>query len=143
MIVVDLNLLLYATNEDALLHERARRWWEQLVSSGQPIGLAWTVVLGFLRLTTNHRVMPHPLAPDQAMAIIDDWFGQPSVRPLEPTARHWAIVKEILAPLGTAGNLTSDAHLAALAIEHGARLLSTDNDFARFAGLRWSNPLAA
>lgn len=142
MIVVDLNLLVYATNEDALLHERARRWWESLLSRGEAVGLAWTVVLGFLRLTTNHKVMPRPLAPEQAMAIIEDWFAQPSVRPLEPTERHWEILKEILTPLGTAGNLTSDAHLAALAIEHGARLFSTDNDFARFAGLRWLNPLS-
>ena len=142
MIVVDLNLLLYSTNADALPHDRARRWWEDLLSRGEDVGLAWTVVLGFLRLTTNPRVMPRPLAPEQAMAIIDDWFSQPAVRSLEPTVRHWAILKEILAPLGTAANLTSDAHLAALAIEHGARLHSADNDFARFAGLRWENPLS-
>ncbi|HEY0713513.1 MAG TPA: PIN domain-containing protein [Polyangia bacterium] len=85
--------------------------------------------------------MPNPLPPEQAMAIIDEWFALPSVRPLEPTEKDWGIVKEVLAPLGTAGNLTSDAHLAALAIERGARPFSTDNDFARFAGLRWENPL--
>jgi toxin-antitoxin system PIN domain toxin len=142
VIVVDLNLLIYATNEDAPMHEKARQWWESLLSAGEAVGLAWTVVLGFLRLTTNPRVLPRPLTPEQAIAVIDDWLAQPSVTTLEPTERHWEILKEVLSPLGTAGNLTSDAHLAALAIEHGARLFSTDNDFARFAGVRWINPLA-
>ena len=142
MIVVDLNLLVYATNEDALQHDSARRWWEGVLSRGESVGLAWVVVLGFLRLTTNPRVMPRPLTPEQAMGIIDSWLDQPAVQMLEATERHWEILKEILAPLGTAGNLTSDAHLASLAIEHGARLVSTDNDFARFSGLRWVNPLS-
>jgi toxin-antitoxin system PIN domain toxin len=140
--VVDLNLLIYAVNEDALQHERARRWWEAVLSGAETVGLAWSVILGFIRLTTNSRVMPRPLAPEQAFAVIDDWLGHPFVTAIEATERHWAIVKELLLPLGTAGNLTSDAHLAALAIEHGARLVSTDNDFSRFAGLRWMNPLA-
>ena len=142
MIVVDLNLLIYATNEDAVQHDLARRWWEGTLSRGESVGLAWIVVLGFLRLTTNPRVMPRPLTPEQAVAVVDDWLAQPSVELLQTTDRHWEIVKEILAPLGTAGNLTSDAHLASLAIEHGARLFSTDNDFGRFVGLRWVNPLA-
>jgi uncharacterized protein len=141
VIVVDLNLLIYATNEDALVHEQARRWWENLLSSGEAVGLAWTVLLGFMRLTTNPRVMPRSISPEDAIAVIDGWLAQPSVSPLEPTERHWEILKELLSPLGTAGNLTSDAHLAALAIEHGARLFSTDNDFARFPGVRWVNPL--
>lgn len=142
MIVVDLNILIYAVNADAPSHRQARRWWERTLSDGETVGLAWSVVLGFLRLTTNARVLPRPLTTEQAFAIIDDWFAQPSVQAVAPTDRHWAIVKEILAPLGAAGNLTSDAHLAGLAIEHGACLCSTDNDFARFAGLRWVNPLA-
>jgi uncharacterized protein len=142
VIVVDLNLLIYAVNEDALAHERARRWWERALSGAETVGLAWSVILGFIRLTTNPRVMPRPLTPEQAFAVIDDWLAQPIVTSVEATDRHWAILKELLEPLGTAGNLTSDAHLASLAIEHGARLFSTDNDFARFAGLRWLNPLA-
>jgi uncharacterized protein len=141
VIVVDLNLLIYAINEDALQHERARRWWETALSGGDRVGLAWSVILGFIRLTTNPRVMPRPLASEQALAVIDDWLAHPSVAAVEATTRHWAIVKELLLPLGSAGNLTTDAHLAALAIEHGARLCSTDNDFSRFAGLRWLNPL--
>jgi toxin-antitoxin system PIN domain toxin len=141
MIVVDLNLLLYAVNEDAIQHARARTWWEHCLSEGQSVGLAWSVILGFLRLTTNPRIMPRPLSPEDAFAVIDGWLDQPSVRTIEPTERHWPLLKELLAPLGSAGNLTSDAHLAALTIEHGAQLFSTDNDFARFAGLRWRNPL--
>lgn len=142
MIVVDLNILIYAVNADAMSHSQARRWWERALSEGETIGLAWSVVFGFLRLTTNARIMPRPLTPEQAFSIIDDWLAQPIVQTVAPTERHWAIVKELLAPLGAAGNLTSDAHLAGLAIEHGARLFSTDNDFARFAGLRWVNPLS-
>jgi uncharacterized protein len=141
VIVVDLNLLIYAINEDAVVHERARRWWERTLSGGEQVGLAWSVILGFLRLTTNSRIMPRPLAPEQAFATIDEWLAHPSVTPIEPSDRHWPILKELLEPLGTAGNLTSDAHLAALTIEQGARLCSTDNDFSRFSGLRWSNPL--
>lgn len=142
MIVVDLNLLIYAMNADALQHQRARLWWESVLSKGEPVGLAWAVVFGFLRLTTNPRIMPRPLTPEHAFAVVDDWLAQPSIQAIAPTDRHWEIVKEILAPLGSAGNLTSDAHLAALAIEHGGRLFSSDNDFARFAGLRWVNPIS-
>lgn len=86
--------------------------------------------------------MPQPLQPKQAVTMINDWFAQPVVAIVEPGQRHWQILQEILAPLGTGGNLTSDAHLAALAIEHGARLFSADNDFSRFQGLRWVNPIA-
>ena len=99
-------------------------------------------MLGFLRIITNGRIMPTPLPPEIALEIIDEWLGQPPSRIVVPTEEHWPILKELLTPLGTAANLTSDAHLAALAIEHGARLFSTDNDFGRFAGLRWTNPLA-
>lgn len=141
MIVVDVNLLIYAVNEDAALHERAKAWWESSLSSQTPVGLPWSVLLGFVRLTTNPRVMPKPITPSQAFAYVDDWLAQPIVSVVDATDHHWATFKELLAPLGTAGNLTTDAHLAALAIEHGARLYSTDNDFGRFKGLRWTNPL--
>ena len=141
MIVVDLNLLVYATNEDSSLHEPARRWWEDTVSAGVPVGLAWTVVLGFIRLTTNPRVMPRPLTAPRAFDIVDGWLAHPSVETIEPTARHWQIVKDILGPLGAAANLTTDAHLAALAIERGATLCSVDRDFGRFPHLKYRNPL--
>jgi uncharacterized protein len=142
VIVVDLNLLLYATNQNAIQHARARQWWERCLSEGTPVGLAWAVIVGFVRLTTNPRVMPHPISAADAIGVVDQWLSEPAVEIIEPTERHWDILKELLAALGTAGNLTSDAHLAALAIERGAQLASTDNDFSRFAGLRWSNPIA-
>lgn len=142
MIVVDLNLLLYAVNEDAAQHDRALAWWERCLSEGTTVGLAWTVILGFVRITTNPRVLPRPLKSRHAVEIVDEWLSHPAVETIEPTERHWEVFKDLLAPLGTAGNLIADAHLAALAIERGARLCSTDNDFARFAQLRWSNPLA-
>jgi len=143
VIVVDLNLLLYATNENSFVHAAALKWWEGVLSDETPVGLAWTVVLGFIRLTTNPRVMPRPLGTTDAVACVDDWLSARNVELIEPTERNWGIVKELLAPLGSAGNLTSDAHLAALALERGAMLCSTDNDFSRFARLKWSNPLAA
>lgn len=141
MIVVDLNLLVYATNRDAPLHKDAHRWWQRCLADATPIGLPWAVIVGFVRLSTNPRVMPRPLSPEQAFSVVDDWLAHPSIRPVEPSLRHWALVKELLEPLGSAGNLTTDAHIAAVAIEHGARLYSTDSDFARFPGLRWTNPL--
>ena len=142
MIAVDLNLLIYALNEDAPEHHRALNWWEQTMSSDVPVGLTWSVLLGFLRLSTNPRIMPRPLSPEQALEVIDDWLAHPITRILEPTCQHWTILKELLAPLGSAGNLTSDAHLAALCIERGALLCSADSDFSRFSKLRWNNPLA-
>ena len=141
MKLVDLNLLLYAVNRDAEPHERARRWWEASLSEEEPVGLAWAVLLGFLRISTSGRVMPKPLRPDLAMAIVGEWLAQPPVRIVQPTASHWDLLKQLLQPLGTAGNLTTDAHLAALALEHGATLYSTDSDFQRFAHLKWKNPL--
>lgn len=142
MKIVDLNLLIYAVNTDAPLHPSARTWWEACLSQDEPVALAWVVILGFLRITTNGRIMPKPLTAEQSIELIDDWLAQPMVRVLSPTERHWQIYKQITASLGTAGNLTTDAHLAALAIEHGATLYSADNDFARFDLLMWVNPLA-
>jgi toxin-antitoxin system PIN domain toxin len=141
VIVVDLNLLVYAVNQSAASHKAARRWWERSLSGGTSVGLAWSVILGFVRLTTNPRIMPRPLSVAEALGTVDAWLTHPSVEVIEPTERHWEILKDLLAGLGAAGNLTSDAHLAALAIERGASLCSTDNDFSRFSKLRWSNPL--
>jgi uncharacterized protein len=141
VIVVDLNLLIYAVNEDAVLHEPARRWWARCFSEERAVGLAWSVILGFVRITTNPRIMPRPIELAQCFGLIDSWLAHSTVQVIEPTDRHWEILKDLLSPLGAAGNLTSDAHLAALAIERGALLCSTDNDFSRFTHLRWSNPL--
>ena len=141
MKVVDINLLIYAINTDTPHHPQAKEWLEASLSSDEPVGLAWIVILGFLRIITSGRIMPTPLSSEVAIEIIDEWLRQPSVQIIVPRERHWDILKELLTPLGTAANLTSDAHLAALAIEYGARLFSTDNDFSRFAGLRWTNPI--
>jgi uncharacterized protein len=139
MRLVDLNVLLYAVNRDSPRHETVRAWWEAALSSDEPVGFAWTVLLGFLRLSTNGRVFAEPLTPDQAIERMDAWLRHPNTRLVSEKEEHWRILRELLHDTGTAGNLTSDAHLAALAISHGARLSSCDTDFGRFPGLRWEN----
>jgi hypothetical protein len=141
MKIPDINLLIYAIKGDTPHHEKAKSWLEHTLCSQETVGFAWIVLSGFLRITTNDRIMPKPLPLTTATEVIDDWLSLPVAQTISPTENHWDIVKELLMPLGTAGNLTSDAHLAALAIEHGGRLCSTDNDFSRFRLLRWTNPL--
>jgi uncharacterized protein len=104
--------------------------------------MPWIVLLAFLRLTTRPGLFQKPLSVEAAFDVVDAWLQQPSVSAPEPTARHLQTMRDLLLPLGTRGNLTSDAHLAALAIEHGAELCSTDHDFGRFNRLRWRNPLS-
>lgn len=138
----DVNLLLYAIDTEARTHERARAWLEDALSGTEAVGFAWTVLLGFARLSTNPRIYEDPLPLDEALDFIEGWLAQPVATVVEPTSRHATILRDLLEPLGTGGNLVSDAHLAALAIEHGAELYSRDNDFARFSGVRWVDPLA-
>lgn len=142
MILPDVNLLLHAYNGDSLVHAEARAWWERLLNSTQPVGLAWVGVLGFIRIATHRQVFFNPLPVTVACAHARAWLAQPYVSVLDPGPRHGEILFGLLESLGTAGNLTTDAHLAALAIEHQAEVHSTDADFARFTGLRWVNPLA-
>lgn len=139
----DVNLLLYAVDEGSARHEPARAWVEDRLSGTETFALAWVVLLAFVRLTTSSRVFHSPLTTSDALDLVDGWLAQPCATVVHPTSRHAAVLRELLEPLGTAGNLTTDAHLAALAIEHGAELCSTDSDFSRFAGLRWANPLEA
>jgi toxin-antitoxin system PIN domain toxin len=141
VIIVDLNALLYAVNADGPHHEAAKAWLEDLLSGAEVVALPWVVLLGFLRLSTNPRIFPSPLHPEQALEVVDGWVSHASVQPLSPGGEHWRILRGLLRGAGTAGNLTTDAHLAALAIERGAELHSTDTDFARFAHLRWVNLL--
>ena len=141
MRIVDLNILLYAVNSDAAQHERARTWWERAVNDEEMIGLPWVVLLGFLRLSTSPRVFSRPLSPEAAVARIDAWLARDNVRVVCEKDEHWETLKPLLGGTGTAGNLTTDAHLAALALSHDAVLESSDTDFARFKGLRWENPL--
>ncbi len=142
MKVIDLNLLLYAINRDSAQHAPAKAWLEHTLTNSEPVALPWVVVLGFLRLATSARVFNNPLSPAAAAEVVDGWLGAPAVVALSPGDEHWRILRGLLDESGTAGNLTTDAHLAALAIEHGAELCSTDADFARFRALRWVNPLA-
>jgi toxin-antitoxin system PIN domain toxin len=128
-------------NSDAEQHERARSWWEAAVNDDEAVGLPWIVLLGFLRLATNPRIFPRPLSPAAASARIDAWLVQENIRIVREKEDHWGQLRVLLQRSGTAGNLTTDAHLAALAITHDAVLVSSDNDFARFKGLRWVNPL--
>ena len=122
--------------------QRPRAWWEQLLNGRQPVGLAWVGILGFIRLTTHRQILANPMAVSVACGHVRAWLAQPYVSILDPGPRHAEILFGLLEALGTAGNLTTDAHLAALAIEHQAELHSTDADFARFSGLRWQNPVS-
>lgn len=142
MKLTDVNLLLYAVDSSAPRHRVARQWLEQRLSDTETFAFAWAVLVAFLRLSTNPRVFEAPLAPSEAFELIDGWLAQPCSTVVHPTERHAAVLRELLEPLGTAGNLTTDAQLAALAIEHGAELCSSDSDFSRFAGIRWLDPLA-
>jgi len=139
--VVDLNLLLYAVNEDAPEHAPARAWWESTLNGEEQVGLAWAVVLGFLRLSTRRGVLPRPMGAAEALDVVDEWVAHPLVTLLHPGDSHWEILRGLLDATGTGGNLTTDAHLAALALEYDAVLYSTDRDFARFRPLRFVNPI--
>jgi len=141
MILVDVNILIYAVNEDAPLNRKAKSWLQSAISGPGTVGLSWNVLLAFLRLTTRASLFRRPLPPEIALDLISSWLDQPSVTVVHAGPDHLRILRELLLPIGTGGNLTSDAHLAALAIEHGAELCSSDSDFARFRGLNWSNPL--
>lgn len=140
MKLVDANVLLYAVNEDAPRHDEARAWLDGALSGGATVGFAWIVVLAFVRLVTKDGLFPSPLSVDEAMDRVDAWLAQPSAVVVEPTGRHATLVRTLLAPLGSGGNLVSDAHLAALAIEHGGEVVSYDRDFGRFEGVRWEQP---
>jgi len=142
MILLDANLLIYAVNQDAPLHRSAKQWLEAALSGKETVGFSWNVLLAFLRLTTRTGLFRRPLKVDAALDIVDSWLDQTCATIVHPGPRHLSILRELLQHVGTGGNLTSDAHLAALAIEHGAELCSSDTDFARFGGLQWRNPLA-
>lgn len=143
MILVDVNILIYAVDADSPHHARARRWLEETLSSDTPVALPWVVILAFLRITTRSGILRTPLPPQEALDYVDSWLRQPFVEALGPGENHWAVLRSLLESSGMAGNLTSDAHLAALALEHGATIASADNDFRRFAGITHTNPVAS
>lgn len=142
MILVDVNLLVYAKMDSMEAHEAARTWLEGRLSGIYGVGLPWASLLGFLRLTTNPRIFEHPLSMAAARAQVHSWLALPSVFVPEPTERHAGILAALLSEAGRSSHVP-DAHLAALAIEYGLTLQTTDRDFARFSGLKWENPIAA
>jgi toxin-antitoxin system PIN domain toxin len=141
MKLLDLNILIYAIDESSSRHDAARTWLDETLSGSDTTAFAWQVLIGFVRLSTHPAVFARPLSVDEACDVVDGWLQQPCVTVLHPSDRHASVLRGLLTPLGAAGNLTSDAHLAALAIEHGAELCSTDVDFSRFTGVRWVDPL--
>lgn len=140
MRVVDANVLLYAVNEASEQHGRARGWLDAALSGPETVGFTWVVLLAFLRLSTHRGVFPRPLGVSEATAVVRDWIGRPSAVLVEPTSRHLDVLAGLLAETGTAANLVNDAHLAALAVEHDAVVVSFDADFGRFPGVRREQP---
>jgi hypothetical protein len=142
VILPGLNLLVYAYNDAAPWHREARAWWEHVMSGEQPVGIPWAVTLGFVRLVTHPAVLVEPLSAPDAVRRVTAWFDRAHVQVLDPGPRHLSILRTLFEATGVAGNLTTDTHLAALAIEHQCELCSNDSDFERFPGLRWRNPIA-
>lgn len=142
MIIPDINLLAYAYNTDAPQHEEAREWLEACLSERETVGIPWVVALGFVRIMTSRVVLTDPMNPLQALDHVRSWLERPQAHLVVPGPRHLEILTEIMRSARASGRLTTDAHLAALAIELQAELHSNDADFSRFPGLRWVNPLA-
>ena len=141
MRLVDLNLLLYAYNSAAREHEAALEWFSDLLGGRETVGLCWSVLLGFLRIATDPKILAHPKDLAEVADIVSEWLARDNVVILSPTLRHWDILCGLLPKYRTRGSLITDAHLAALAIEHGATLCTNDRDFLRFQGLRVEFPL--
>lgn len=141
MILLDVNVLVYAHDETSKYHYKTRTWWENQLNGSRLIGLSWVGLLGFIRLLTNPRIYQSPYSPPEILAIVKTWLEQPHVKIIHPSENHFTLLANLVEKVGTAGNLTTDAHLAALAIERGLILQTTDADFARFPGLKWNNPL--
>lgn len=142
MKIVDANVLLYAVNTSSEHHMSSLRWLDGALSGGDRVGFAWVPLLAFVRLATKEGLFPRPMSPEDAMGQVADWLSAPSAVLVNPTARHADLLARILAQVGTGANLVNDAHLAALAIEHRASIVSYDRDFGRFAGVRWDHPSA-
>jgi uncharacterized protein len=140
--LVDANILVFAVNEAAPEHERATAWLEAQLNGDRRVGLPWESLTAFVRLVTNPRAFPRPLAPAEAWSLVEAWLAAPVAWVPGPTERHAAVFGDLVRRYRLSGNLVRDAHLAAIALEHGAEVVSADTDFARFAELRWSNPLA-
>lgn len=143
MIIPDINLLLYTYDAHSPSHAKAAAWWQTCLSGSEPVGLLPVVVFGFVRIGTNARAFQHPMTPSEAAGHVRSWLKQPPVELLEPGSSHVEDVLKLLEGLGTAGNLVTDAQIAAAALHHDAVLHTTDTDFIRFANLRWLNPISS
>jgi uncharacterized protein len=141
MILPDINVLIHAHNSESRQHEQARVWWDEALGGSEGIGLAWVTILGFIRIGTHPGILRNPMTPAEVNSRIEEWLSLAHVHIPTPAEGHFARLSANLERLGTAGNLTTDAHLATLAMERGYTLYSTDSDFARFPGLKWVNPL--
>lgn len=141
MILVDANLLIYAIFRDAPQHEVAHEWLEETLAGNERVALPWEVLCAFIRIATNPRLMSAPLTLEEALGHVEEWLDLPVVQIIGPTEGHRRAFARLLRNAQAAGNLVTDAHLAALAMEHGSRLASNDGDFARFHGLDWFSPL--
>ena len=142
MIVPDTNLLIYAHNEQDPDHAAARSWWEGLVNASEIVGIPWVVSTGYVRVITRSRAAHPPVDPDQAIDHVREWLDFPHIIAIEPGPAHLTYLRRNLAAVGSGGNLVTDAHIAALAMEYEAEVHSHDSDFGRFPGLRWHDPIA-
>lgn len=141
MIIPDINLLLYAYDAGSPFHAKAAGWWQRCLSSTETVGLLHVVLFGFVRIATNARAFASPMTSTEAAGHVRSWLEQPPVQVVNPGPDHLRQTLKLLEDLGTAGNLVSDAQMAALAMDHGAVLHTADTDFVRFQGLRWFNPI--
>jgi len=141
-VIVDANLLLYATDEAASAHARVKAWWEAQLNGVARVGLPWPTLLAFVRISTHPRAARHPLTGPEAWELVSGWLACDVVWTPAPTRRHAEVMRQLITRHGVSGNLVPDAHLAAIAIEHGLPLASADTDFARFPEIRWVNPAA-
>jgi uncharacterized protein len=138
--VVDANVLIYAVNSEAVFHEDSKYWLDNALVGGEPVGFSWLVLLAFWRIVTHPSLFAKPLEVESAGSIVEAWVGQPAALILQPTPRHLPILQGLLAGSGAGANLVNDAHLAALAVEHGASVVSYDSDLSRFVGVRTQRP---
>lgn len=141
MIVLDANILLYAYDAASNQHAKARAWVEEVLSGTDPVGLPWQTITAFVRIVTNPRLSGKRLTPSEVIDLVDQWVTQPNVRLLGPGDHHWSFLRQTILEGQARGPLITDAQLAALTIEHGGMLCTTDRDFSRFPGLRWQNPI--
>jgi uncharacterized protein len=141
MVLPDINLLVYAHNSRAAHHQKAREWWNRCLQGHEGVALAWMVILGFVRIVTHPKIFERPMTVEDAIGRVEEWLSLAHIHLVHPAQTHFQTWSSLLKAVGTAANLTTDAHLAALAIERGLILQTTDADFARFPGLKWENPI--